>query len=47
MKTFRFRIQTANGGIVSTSARGDSLDNAKWRLYKQYPGCTVIDAREG
>jgi hypothetical protein len=46
VKNYNFEIQTKSGGRVNTYARGTDVDNAKFYLYKQYPGCLVISAQK-
>ena len=40
---YHFRIRTASGGILNTSQWGHNIENAKYRLFKRYPGATIID----
>ena len=39
--TFHFEIITKSGGNVNTSARGHGIEEAKYHLGLQYPGCTI------
>ena len=44
---FVFKIKTATGGIIdNVLIEARNIDEARYRLQKRYPGCTVLSARQ-
>ena len=45
VKPFQFRIKKKSKTITNVTIMGWDLDNAKYKLFKKYPGCTIISSK--
>ncbi len=44
---FVFRIKTKSGSIVdNVLIEARNIDEARFRLQRRYPGCTILSARQ-
>ena len=45
-KKYRFKIKTKKNTTLNVTIEGYDVDNAKHRLSKRYPDCTIISTTE-